>query len=132
MHAQNTLLQSTPSKHFGKNFRKFAGYQHSEQSTPEIKSNDGSIMYKPYEVAESLKSYFAGQSSNSSTYNNSMFMEAQFPPGSVTNLDKDFDMDVLTSTIQSLNDSAMGEDLVHNKMLRALPPTFLGPSSLIV
>ncbi|KAK2722495.1 hypothetical protein QYM36_002890 [Artemia franciscana] len=36
-------------------------------------------------------------------------------------------MDVLTSTIQSLNDSAMGEDLVHNKMLRALPPTFLVP-----
>ena len=124
---ENQFNQSTPSKTLWKNFRKFAGYQHSDQSTPKIKSNGGSIMYKPYEVAESLNSYFAGQSSNSNTYNNSMFMEAQFPPGSVTNLDKDFDMDVLTSTIQSLNDSAMGEDLVHNKMLRALPPTFLVP-----
>jgi len=57
-------------------------------------------------VAETLNSYFAGQSSNNCTHNKSLFMEAQFRPGYVTNSDKDFDIDELPSTIQSINDSA--------------------------
>ena len=78
-------------------------------------------------MAETLNCHFAGQSSKNCAYNNSLFMETQFPPGSVPNLDKDFDMDVLTSAIESLNDSAMDEDFDHNKMFRALPLTFLVP-----
>jgi hypothetical protein len=95
-------------------------------------SNDGSLNFKPHEVAQTLNSHFAGQSSNNLSYNNSLFMEAQFPPVSVPNLDKGFDMEELTYTIQSLNDSAMGEDLDHDKMLRALPQTFLVSSSIPV
>ena len=52
-------------------------------------------------------------------------MKGQCPRGSVLNLDTDFDINELTFAIQSLNDSEMGEGLVYNKMLRALPLTFL-------
>jgi len=77
-----SLISQLLLKKFWKSFRKFAGYQLSEQSIQGIKSNDGPIMFKPYELA--ANSYFAGQSSNNITYNKSLVMETRFPSGAVT------------------------------------------------
>jgi len=40
---ENQFNQSTPTKTLLKKFKKFAGYQHREQSIQRIKSNDGSL-----------------------------------------------------------------------------------------
>ena len=48
-----------------------------------------------------------------------------FPQGLSQILITFFDVDDLASTIQSLNDPAMGGNFVPNKMLRALSLTFL-------